>query len=589
VATARTGTIITTLDREVSGPAPDSGGSGSKSGGTVRSVAMSVPSALLAISGSPIKQSGTLALTLPVRAANTVFAGPTTGADAAPAFRALVDADIPAAITRDTELVAYAQPLDADLTAIAALTTTSFGRGLLTETNAGTLRTTVGLGTSDSPLFAGLEIVGAAALPALVRYDDADDTLGSGGRILELRNADASSDTLITAQFSAVATDASVRQAAFAAAQVSARGAGTLRASLVIGINAGSTGASEVARFASRTASAGDLIVSDGSLALPSGARPFSLAVAGSYYGYEMYADWNNGAANGGGQMVMASASIQGYLLSNWQPGTAMDPDLYARDGASGLIIFSTYDSAGEGLAAGDMTFLTAPVGTAGDHIPWVQRLNLRQSGLHEFSGLLGIGMSPASSARLSILDNGGSGFRHERTSATARAYNTFLNSDGSWNLYDQTVDEYRIAVKTDGKVGLNGINNPNAMLSMLDNIGAGFSLRRTAATAREYLHYIGSNGSYFVYDLTDSADRLVITTAGNVLVGTTTDATASPGSLRVNNIIRTGTPAGGTQGEWKLGVRVAATLITMNTNEYIQIDIGGTLYLLPTITVTTP
>ncbi len=44
---------------------------------------------------------------------------------------ALVDADIPSTITRDTELVAYAQPLDSDLTAIAALATTAFGRDFL--------------------------------------------------------------------------------------------------------------------------------------------------------------------------------------------------------------------------------------------------------------------------------------------------------------------------------------------------------------------------------------------------------------------------------------------------------------------------
>lgn len=39
-----------------------------------------------------------------------------------------------------------AQPLDSDLTAIAALATTSFGRGLLTESSASTLRTTLSLG-----------------------------------------------------------------------------------------------------------------------------------------------------------------------------------------------------------------------------------------------------------------------------------------------------------------------------------------------------------------------------------------------------------------------------------------------------------
>ena len=42
-------------------------------------------------------------------------------------------------------VVADAQPLDSDLTAIAALTTTSFGRGLLTEASAATLKTTLSL------------------------------------------------------------------------------------------------------------------------------------------------------------------------------------------------------------------------------------------------------------------------------------------------------------------------------------------------------------------------------------------------------------------------------------------------------------
>lgn len=43
-----------------------------------------------------------------------------------------------------------AQGLDADLTAIAALTTTSFGRGLLTETSASTLKGTLSLGNVEN-------------------------------------------------------------------------------------------------------------------------------------------------------------------------------------------------------------------------------------------------------------------------------------------------------------------------------------------------------------------------------------------------------------------------------------------------------
>jgi hypothetical protein len=42
-----------------------------------------------------------------------------------------------------------AQPVDSDLTAIAALTTTTFGRGLLTTADAAAARTAIGAGTSD--------------------------------------------------------------------------------------------------------------------------------------------------------------------------------------------------------------------------------------------------------------------------------------------------------------------------------------------------------------------------------------------------------------------------------------------------------
>lgn len=63
--------------------------------GSVTSVALALP-AIFTVSGSPVTTTGTLTGTLATQAANLVWAGPTTGAAAAPTFRALVNADFPA-------------------------------------------------------------------------------------------------------------------------------------------------------------------------------------------------------------------------------------------------------------------------------------------------------------------------------------------------------------------------------------------------------------------------------------------------------------------------------------------------------------
>lgn len=69
------------------------GGGGS---GTVTSVGLALPSSILTVSGSPVTTSGTLTGTLATQSANTVLAGPGSGTAAAPTFRALTSADLPA-------------------------------------------------------------------------------------------------------------------------------------------------------------------------------------------------------------------------------------------------------------------------------------------------------------------------------------------------------------------------------------------------------------------------------------------------------------------------------------------------------------
>lgn len=64
--------------------------------GTVTSVGLVMPSAVFDVSGSPVTSSGNITVTLDTQTANTVWAGPNTGSPAAPTFRALVAADLPA-------------------------------------------------------------------------------------------------------------------------------------------------------------------------------------------------------------------------------------------------------------------------------------------------------------------------------------------------------------------------------------------------------------------------------------------------------------------------------------------------------------
>lgn len=70
-------------------------GTGSGSG-TVTSVGLSLPGQF-SVSGSPVTGSGTLTATWANQAANSFFAGPSSGGSAAPTFRAIAAADLPAA------------------------------------------------------------------------------------------------------------------------------------------------------------------------------------------------------------------------------------------------------------------------------------------------------------------------------------------------------------------------------------------------------------------------------------------------------------------------------------------------------------
>lgn len=154
--------------KDASGSVTVMGGGGGGGSGTVTSVGLSAPSSILSVSGSPVTGSGTLALTLATQAANRVWAGPTTGADADPAFRSLVAGDIPD--LSGTYATTAALASKADASALSAhtgdtdnphgVTKSQVGLGSVTNdaqlkiasnlsdlANAATARTNLGLGS----------------------------------------------------------------------------------------------------------------------------------------------------------------------------------------------------------------------------------------------------------------------------------------------------------------------------------------------------------------------------------------------------------------------------------------------------------
>jgi hypothetical protein len=114
--------------------------------GVVTSVAMTVPS-ILTVTGSPITSSGTLALSLATQSANLVFAGPTTGAAAAPTFRSLGFTDLPSIatdrllgrVTASTGAIEAITPGAGVLTWIQTPSSANLASAITDETGSGAL------------------------------------------------------------------------------------------------------------------------------------------------------------------------------------------------------------------------------------------------------------------------------------------------------------------------------------------------------------------------------------------------------------------------------------------------------------------
>jgi hypothetical protein len=107
-------------------------GSGGGGGGSVTSVGLNLPSSIFAVSGTPVTTSGVLTGTLQTQSANTVFAGPSSGAAAAPTFRSLTTADLPTSVSSGVVATGSTQGTAAALTAsVNVINTVASGTGVI--------------------------------------------------------------------------------------------------------------------------------------------------------------------------------------------------------------------------------------------------------------------------------------------------------------------------------------------------------------------------------------------------------------------------------------------------------------------------
>ena len=126
--------------------------------GTVTSVSLSAP-AQFAVGGSPVTGSGTLSLTWETQTANTVLAGPTSGAAAAPTFRAMVAADLPTVGTAGVK---------GSATKVPVFTTDAYGR-VIANTDT-TVTPAWGSITGTPTTLAGYGITDAAPIASVSAY-----------------------------------------------------------------------------------------------------------------------------------------------------------------------------------------------------------------------------------------------------------------------------------------------------------------------------------------------------------------------------------------------------------------------------------
>lgn len=243
------------------------------------------------------------------------------------------------------------------------------------------------------------------------------------------------------------------------------------------------------------------------------------------------------------------------FVTATTNAGTSVPVIPNGTNRNANLITANTSDLANSGLAVFGINSTAVSIGSAATGTGTVLPIEF------QFSGI----------AALTLATSGAATF-----ASTVRTTRLAVNAaPGGYRLYVVGGDNDVALLDNDGS------DLTNLYLANAGSIKGGFQYSLSSNNFRFLSVTTGGNLDFG----TEATDRMRVSAAGNVLVGTTSESGLSGiGNIRGSNALMTGTPSGGTARPWKLG-SIVTSASALDATRYIEAEINGVAVKIAVIT----